>query len=329
MSISDISHLEDIALSLGISLADQLEVSLQIGDPAILADYLRWQQTRMESLGLSHSDALELLDKAGSSLAEGLPDLQSVRMRGFFREAFSRLRRTAPEIGSPAPSGLGGEAEEYTRLLLAHDRFGASELITGMVRRGVPVRDIYIHIFQYALYRVGRLWQTNQVTIAQEHFFTAATQMIMSQLYPYIFNSKRIGKRVVAAGVDTNMHDIGIRMVSDFFEMAGWDTYYLGGNTPSEVIIQALKANRAHLAAISATISQQIGVVKSAIQRVREQPDLGEIRIIVGGHPFNIAPDLWKSVGADGYAGSADEAVALAERLTAENGGTSARKANG
>jgi methanogenic corrinoid protein MtbC1 len=36
---------------------------------------------------------------------------------------------------------------------------------------------------------------------------------------------------------------------------------------------------------------------------------------MVGGYPFNIAPDLWKTVGADAFARDAMEAVAVAARL--------------
>lgn len=35
-------------------------------------------------------------------------------------------------------------------------------------------------------------------------------------------------------------HEIGMRMVADFFEMEGWDTYYLGANTPTRSILQTI-----------------------------------------------------------------------------------------
>ena len=316
MPMSEIKNLNDVFLSLGINLAGQVEVSLQAGDPVILADYLRWQQIRLASQGVSHADTLEMLKQAGASITNGLPQNDSVNLHEFFWQAVSQLEQSMPENLNTISSALGESAEEYTRLLLAHDRFSATQLVIGMVKQGVPVKDIYTHIFQYALYNVGRLWQTNQVTIAQEHYFTAATQMIMSQLYPYIFNSDRIGKRMVAASVDTNMHDIGIRMVADFFEMAGWDTYYLGGNTPPEAIIEALEINQPHLLALSATISQQIGTVQSTIERIRSRSEFKYLKIIVGGHPFNIVSELWKKVGADGCANSAEEAIQLAQQLT-------------
>ncbi len=125
----------------------------------------------------------------------------------------------------------------------------------------------------------------------------------------------------MAASVDTNMHDIGIRFVADFFEMDGWDTIFLGGNTPPEVIMTALSQNQPHLLALSATISQQICTVQTTIQQIREKPEFNALKIIVGGHPFNIAPDLWQKIGSDGFASNAEQAVDLAKQLTgAPNG---------
>ncbi|WP_152417023.1 hypothetical protein [Paenibacillus sp. PAMC 26794] len=42
------------------------------------------------------------------------------------------------------------------------------------------------------------------------------------------------------------------------------------------------------------------------------------MKIMVGGYPFNIDHELWKTIGADGYAPGADEAVAVAEQLLAQ-----------
>src|SRR5947208_2720790 len=78
-------------------------------------------------------------------------------------------------------------ARQYLRALLAGERQGASRLILDAVKAGVPVRDIYLHVFQRCQQEAGRLWQVNRLTVAQEHYATAATQLIMAQLYPHVF----------------------------------------------------------------------------------------------------------------------------------------------
>jgi methanogenic corrinoid protein MtbC1 len=61
--------------------------------------------------------------------------------------------------------------------------------------------------------------------VAQEHYCTAATQLIMSQLSPRLFGRDRIGRRLVVTCVGDELYELGMHMVADFFEMEGWDAY--------------------------------------------------------------------------------------------------------
>jgi MerR family transcriptional regulator, light-induced transcriptional regulator len=76
-----------------------------------------------------------------------------------------------------------------------------------------------------------------------------------------------------------------------------------------------LQETNPHLLALSATISKQIPIIEQVIQGVREYDQSNQVKVIVGGPPFNISENLWKKVGSDGFATSADEAVSLANRL--------------
>jgi len=39
----------------------------------------------------------------------------------------------------------------------------------------------------------------------------------MSQLYPYISKNEKTGRVLVATSVSKELHEIGVRMVADFF----------------------------------------------------------------------------------------------------------------
>jgi methanogenic corrinoid protein MtbC1 len=47
-------------------------------------------------------------------------------------------------------------------------------------------------------------------------------------------------------------------------------------------------------------------------------PTLPRPIILVGGHPFNLAADLWRDVGADGYAADALRTIDVADQLLLE-----------
>jgi methanogenic corrinoid protein MtbC1 len=217
---------------------------------------------------------------------------------------------------------LKAVAQSYLEALIAADHEKAWTAITQAVVSGVSVQDIYLQVFQPVLRETGRLWQIRHLSIAQEHYVTASTQAFISQLHKQILSSdrkiRRRGKVLVAGCVSDELHDVGIRMVSDFFEFDGWDTYFIGGNTPAQSLLEAVRDRNADVVALSSTMVSHIPAVHYLIRSLHGDPKTRGVKIIVGGYPFTIIPDLWKQIGADACAGNASEAVSIANRLSPE-----------
>lgn len=226
--------------------------------------------------------------------------------------AASKLLR---EVGREpsAPNAL--LARRYLAALLAGDRRQASQIILDAVKDGLPIRDVYIEVLQPVQWELGRLWHLDRISTAQEHLATATTQLVMSQLYPSIFNAERAGRTLVATCVEGELHELGVRMVSDFFEMAGWDAVYLGASTPVQDVVAIVAERHADLVAISVTLSWHVPVAAALARRLRTDARTSSVPILVGGRPFTQAPDLWRAVGADATVEQANQAVAVGERL--------------
>jgi methanogenic corrinoid protein MtbC1 len=212
-------------------------------------------------------------------------------------------------------------ATQYLAALRSGERQTASRMVLDAVHSGTAsVQDIYLNVFRSSQYEVGRLWSEGKMSVAEEHYCTAATQLIMSQLYPHIFSRVRRGKTLVATSVAGELHEMPIRMVADFFEMAGWNTYYLGTNTPARDVVSTVRDRKADVVAISATMEKNVKHVQTLVHALRDavagraDNGLPRLRIMVGGWPFSADPLLVEQVGADGYADNAQDAIELAER---------------
>ncbi|MEX0742498.1 MAG: cobalamin-dependent protein, partial [Phycisphaeraceae bacterium] len=293
---------------------DYLAHAVASEDLQIFIAYLRW--AKIVHLALNRNvDALTAQLQALQQLLRETPE--SAAAEDYLASALAQL----PEMPTELPSFLTNNdaldtlANDYLALLLNGDRNAASRLILENVERGVAVRDLYLRVFQPAQYEVGRLWQLNQITVAQEHFCTAATQLIMSQLYANIFSTTRVGLKLVATAVSGDLHEVGIRMIADFFEMEGWDTLYLGSNLPTESVIATLRSEKPDLLAISATLTPHVHHVNQLIAAIRRHPDVAHTRILVGGYPFSATPNLWRHVGADATAADAQAAVEIGTTL--------------
>lgn len=293
---------------------EYLVEALDAHSPELFIEYLSWVRTLFAGLHFPVSVLPNTLECTRRVLTNRLP-------REFLApilEIFEKGQRSLDTTWVAASSYVAGDtpldrmAGSYLNALLSGDRLSASQLILDAVERGTPIQDIYLQVFQRVQYDIGRLWQTNQISVAQEHYCTAATQLIISQLYPRIFTTERNGHSLVVTCVGGELHEIGARMVADFFEMAGWDTYFLGANMPTTGILSMLEQYHARLLAISATMTFHVPLVRELVAETRKSGL--NVRIIVGGYPFNVAPHLWENVGADGYAPDAKQAVLLAER---------------
>lgn len=218
--------------------------------------------------------------------------------------------------------------EKYLEALLARDRESAYKLVIQAVDEGMPIQDALLSVIQPAQYEIGRLWEENIISVAQEHYCSAVAQFIMAVLYERFPLKSTIGGRVVSACVGEELHEIGIRMVTDFFELEGWDTYYIGANTPERSLYEAAMDYQANIVCVSATMKNHVAKVRNIIEKFTSNSDEKPVTILVGGYVFNTAPTLWEKIGAHGWALNAKEAVTMGTRLIGRGEDTNDTKKN-
>ncbi|MDQ5984797.1 MAG: hypothetical protein CSYNP_00493 [Syntrophus sp. SKADARSKE-3] len=206
-------------------------------------------------------------------------------------------------------------SRKYLNALLSLETNQAKELILRAVEEGVSVKDIYLHVFQPVQYEVGWLWESGVISVGREHYCTNATQLMMSMLYSRVFSGATDGRRLLAACVQGELHELGLRMLSDFFEMEGWNTDYMGANTPNESIVSALEEIKYDLLAINVTMNDRLEDAKKLIDAVHASTKARNTLILVGGYTFLNVDSIWLKIGADGMAADAKLAINMANEL--------------
>ncbi len=285
--------------------------------PALFANYVAWIKGLFANLGIPVEHLKDNLAVMATVLNDSIPAPEGPAAAAIIQGALAGFDAIPLQVETflDETSGSHPIARQFLDALLAGDRVQATRMVADLFAAGSTVKDIYVRVFEPVLREVGRLWHANAVTVAQEHFVTAAVQMSMSQFYPHIFSTPRCSRILVAACVSGELHEIGVRIVADHFEMAGWTTYYLGANTPPAAVVQAVADRGADVLAISATIAAHLSKVREMIAALRREAATSRVRILVGGYPFNIDRDLWRRIGADGCGCDAKEAVALGNAL--------------
>nr|WP_263429779.1 cobalamin-dependent protein [Nannocystis pusilla] len=196
---------------------------------------------------------------------------------------------------------LAGDRREAVRLLL-EDGLGA----------GARVEELQDHVVRAAQDEIGRLWQLNRVSIAQEHLATAISQLSLAALFERATPRPALGKRVLLACVEGELHELPARLVADVLELDGFEVRYLGANVPTDELVGEVQAEQPDLIGLSVTMSFNLPALRAAVVGVR---GAGERPLFIGGHAIRWSPGLARELDVAEAGSSPAEQVATARRL--------------
>jgi MerR family transcriptional regulator, light-induced transcriptional regulator len=217
--------------------------------------------------------------------------------------------------GGESPASLHVARASYLDAILSGNRNAAYDVALEAVESGLSVPDVYMELLQFAHYEVGRLWESNVISVATEHIATAVTQGVLARLYALLPAATTFRGDAIVTGVEGELHQLGANMVADVIESDGWNVRFLGCQVPHGDVLQLVESSRPSLVGISATMKFSIPRVAKLIAHIRA---LGgkDTTILVGGGAFRNEHELWREIGADGFGGDLREALALVRTLS-------------
>ncbi len=203
-----------------------------------------------------------------------------------------------PLCGRYLEALLAGQAEE-----------ASSTLQEALLQCGSSA--LYRDLFAPAQRAIGELWCAGEINIAQEHL---ATQLMLGHLERLRQTSRpreRLELRIVVGTVEGDFHFVGARIAADLFYFDGWQVDFLGANNPTRDLLDYVRATKADVVGLSATLDRSLDVAAKAVDLLRRLPH--KPLVIVGGAVAR-AKDAAR-LEADLLAGGAEEAVAATRRL--------------
>ena len=176
------------------------------------------------------------------------------------------------------------ELNEYIESLIKGDRISCLRYVNNYMSSNHDYINLYEEVLKKALYEVGRMWEYNKITVASEHLATSITESLLNYIYEDLCTSGKIGKKIILACTEGEDHQVGIRMVSDVFEKAGWDTYFLGANMPVNELIMFIEKIQPHMIGLSLSVYFNLPNLEKMVRMIREV--FPELPVIIGGQAF-------------------------------------------
>ena len=190
-----------------------------------------------------------------------------------------------PGLVSPDPLIIPSVYQGYLQALIQGNRQQCAQVVTGLVDQGISLKSLYENLFRASLYRVGELWEQNRISVAREHLATSLTESLMTRVYPTLFNDRITPRGTVVISCAANeFHQIGGKMAADMLELEGWDTHFLGANTPVDQLITYVDETRPDLLGLSLSIYFGLPALTRTIEAVRHH--YPHLDILAGGQAF-------------------------------------------
>jgi methanogenic corrinoid protein MtbC1 len=197
---------------------------------------------------------------------------------------------------------------------LRGDRREALRVVEDGLACGASVTDLHEQVLEAAQREIGRLWQENLVTVAQEHMATAIANLVLTQLFERAQPAQRNDKRILVACVEGELHEFPARLVADALDLAGFSVRYLGANVPTDSLLAMIAANKPDMVALSATMSFHSTALREAVTRIRAEHG-PSLPIAVGGAALAWAAGLAEDLGVEVTGATASDLVVAATRV--------------
>ena len=222
-----------------------------------------------------------------------------------------KIRRTARPAGVGRRTGdltsdkLAGAYRDALRIGEPH---AAAAVVDEALSSGLSSVEIQSRVIAPAMWEIGELWELGQLTVAEEHLATAVSHHALARVYPGLLgHAQRRGDTVVVAAMQGEQHVLGLRMVADVFDGAGFEVRFLGADVPEGSLSAWVSEHRPAIVALGVTMPLGAATLARQLQALRDSnPETG---LIIGGQGV---PEALKHAGGVRYAADTEQ---LAEQL--------------
>lgn len=204
--------------------------------------------------------------------------------------------------------GMSSLYEGFLSYLDKDDRYGCVELVlTKLSNDEVDIVTLYEEILAPSLRESFCREKQRQICIWEEHVRTSIVRTVIECCYPYVvkerdhkYRAAPRGKVILACPTE-ELHEIGARMVADFFTLCGFDSIFIGANTPQVEILEAIEYVKPRYVAVSVSNHYNLIAARKMVLKIRElrESSAAEFEIIVGGYAFTLNPDMDTCMGFD------------------------------
>lgn len=225
-----------------------------------------------------------------------------------------------PTVTRPVEAPQTGRSLEAIKLdlyeaLVDFDELTADEILSQAYSLH-PIELVCTEVIEAVLVKLGTAWANGTISISTEHF---ASNYLRRKLIALITDGRATRAGTIAIGcAPTDLHEMGILLLSIFLRRRGWHVVYLGQAVPLEDLTTSLPQIQPDVLVLASTVKESAVMLKDVQAALQQLPRDQRPIFAFGGPAFNEHPELRDEVPGVFLGETVQDGVAAIERLLSE-----------
>ena len=178
---------------------------------------------------------------------------------------------------------------DYFNSLIDGNKKNCKTIVAELLNKNTDLKEIYTDIFQKSLYRIGKLWEEDQLSVAKEHECTKIVESLMNYCFERVHDYSTNGHNALVSCIDKEYHEVGAKMAYHIFELNGWNTSFLGASTPTKEIVKYIKEKKPEIVGLSFNFYLNLMRLREVIDHIKKF--FPELKIVLGGNGVSSIDD--------------------------------------
>jgi methanogenic corrinoid protein MtbC1 len=186
--------------------------------------------------------------------------------------------------------------------IVAQDREGLVEAVIDLAR--AEGLDVAIALLAGVQREVGRRWQDQEWSVADEHAATALADLALAAAALGSPMGEPVLGSIVVTCAEEEWHILPARMFAEQLRVYGWDVVFLGASIPADHLARYLARRPVVAVGVSCSVPVHLPGARRSIVAAHG----AGVPVVAGGAAFGTTPARALAVGADAWATSVEEA---------------------
>ena len=133
------------------------------------------------------------------------------------------------------------------------------------------------------MYKVGQMWQLNELSVAKEHLATSLIDEIINDFIKENFLDDGSKPIAITSTVGDESHNLGIKIVGKFIESNGFSVKNLSSKISNKELINSIYTLNPALVVLSVTLPSNVATLQEIVKELKSDSNLFSGKIVIGG----------------------------------------------